>query len=82
MDLDNNAHSVFLLHYHLVLVKYRRWVFAEKEVAWWQTEHINSEYIPMMNRRFCLLRLLAVSEWCIIIGLIERSGSMRRTRQT
>ncbi|MBR6173064.1 MAG: IS200/IS605 family transposase, partial [Eubacterium sp.] len=24
MDLDNNAHSVFLLHYHLVLVvKYR-----------------------------------------------------------
>ena len=25
MDLDNNAHSVFLLHYHLVLVvKYRR----------------------------------------------------------
>ena len=28
MDLDNNAHSVFLLHYHLVLVvKYRRKVF-------------------------------------------------------
>ena len=28
MDLDNNAHSVFLLHYHLVLVtKYRRQVF-------------------------------------------------------
>ena len=28
MDLDNNAHSVFLLHYHLVLVvKYRRRVF-------------------------------------------------------
>jgi len=25
--------------------KYRRWVFEEKEVAWWQTEHINSEYI-------------------------------------
>ena len=33
---------------------------CEKEVAWWQTEHINSESIPMMNRRFCLLRLLAV----------------------
>lgn len=28
MDLDNNAHSVFLLHYHLVLVvKYRKQVF-------------------------------------------------------
>ena len=28
MKLDNNAHSVFLLHYHLVLViKYRRKVF-------------------------------------------------------
>ena len=28
MELDNNAHSVFLLHYHLVLVvKYRRKVF-------------------------------------------------------
>ena len=28
MELDNNAHSVFLLHYHLVLVvKYRRNVF-------------------------------------------------------
>ena len=28
MELDNNAHSVFLLHYHLVLVvKYRRRVF-------------------------------------------------------
>ena len=28
--MDNNAHSVFLLHYHLVLVtKYRRQVFNE-----------------------------------------------------
>ena len=28
MNLDNNAHSVFLLHYHLVLVvKYRRQFF-------------------------------------------------------
>jgi len=28
VDLDSNAHSVFLLHYHLVLVvKYRRKVF-------------------------------------------------------
>ena len=31
MELDNNAHSVFLLHYHLILVvKYRRKVFDEK----------------------------------------------------
>lgn len=30
MELDNNAHSVFLLHYHLILVvKYRRQVFDE-----------------------------------------------------
>ncbi len=30
MKLDSNAHSVFLLHYHLVLVvKYRRKVFDE-----------------------------------------------------
>ena len=30
MDLDNNAHSVFLLRYHLVLVvKYRRQVFDD-----------------------------------------------------
>ena len=30
MELDNNAHSVFLLYYHLVLVvKYRRKVFDE-----------------------------------------------------
>lgn len=30
MDLDTNAHSVFLLHYHLVLVvKYRRKVFDD-----------------------------------------------------
>lgn len=30
MELDNNNHSVFLLHYHLVLVvKYRRKVFSE-----------------------------------------------------
>ena len=30
MNLDNNAHSVFLLHYHLVLViKYRRQVFDQ-----------------------------------------------------
>ncbi len=28
VELDNNAHSVFLLHYHLILVvKYRRQVF-------------------------------------------------------
>ena len=31
MKLDNNAHSVFLLHYHLVLVvKYRRMVFNDE----------------------------------------------------
>lgn len=31
MQLDSNAHSVFLLHYHLVLVvKYRRKVFDDK----------------------------------------------------
>ena len=30
MNLDNNAHSVFLLHYYLVLVvKYRRQVFDD-----------------------------------------------------
>ena len=30
MELDNNAHSVFLVYYHLVLVvKYRRQVFDE-----------------------------------------------------
>ena len=30
MNLDNNAHSVFLLHYHRVLVvKYRRQVFDD-----------------------------------------------------
>ena len=29
MELDTNAHSVFSLHYHLiVVVKYRRQVFA------------------------------------------------------
>ena len=31
MELDNNAHSVFLMHYHLVLVvKYRRKVFDDR----------------------------------------------------
>ena len=30
----------------MIVFKYRRWGFEEKEVAWWQTEHINSEYIP------------------------------------
>ena len=30
MNLDNNNHSVFLLHYHLVLVvKYRRQAFDD-----------------------------------------------------
>ena len=30
MELDGNAHSVFLLHYHVVLVvKYRRKVFDD-----------------------------------------------------
>ena len=30
MELDSNAHSVFLLHYHLILVmKYRRKVFDD-----------------------------------------------------
>ena len=54
---------------------------TKKEVKKWQTEHINSEYIPMMSRKTCLPRLSAVSEWCIITGWIERSGSMKRTRQ-
>ena len=31
MKLDKNAHSVFLLHYHLILVvKYRRQVFTDE----------------------------------------------------
>ena len=30
MDLDNNAHSVFLLYYHLIMVvKYRRKVIDD-----------------------------------------------------
>ena len=30
LDLDNNAHSVFLLNYHLIMVvKYRKKVFDE-----------------------------------------------------
>ncbi len=34
MNLDNNAHSVFLLNYHLVLViKYRRKVFDDSEIS-------------------------------------------------
>ena len=33
---DNNAHSVFLLHYHLVLVvKYRRKVFCDINYSLW-----------------------------------------------
>ena len=47
MKLDNNAHSVFLMHYHLVLVvKYRRKVFDDhisdraKEIF----EYISSKY--------------------------------------
>ena len=47
MELDTNAHSVFLLHYHLVLVvKYRRKVFDElistraKEIF----EYISTKY--------------------------------------
>jgi len=31
MELDTNAHSVFSLHYHLILVvKYRRQVFTDE----------------------------------------------------
>ena len=31
MDLDNNAHSVFLLYYHLIMVvKYRRKVIDDR----------------------------------------------------
>ena len=47
MELDNNAHSVFLMHYHLVLVvKYRRKVFDDsisdrvKEIF----EYISTKY--------------------------------------
>ena len=30
-DMDNNAHSVFLLYYHLIMVtKYRRKVFDDR----------------------------------------------------
>ena len=45
-----------------------------------QKRNINSEYIPMMSRGFCLLKLSVVSEWYITIGLTEKSGSMRRTK--
>ena len=53
MELDNNTHSVFLLHDHLVLVvKYRRWFFDDaisgraKEIF----AHITPNYnIPLKN---------------------------------
>lgn len=42
-DLDNNAHSVFLLHYHLIMVvKYRRKVINDRISA--RAKHI-FEYI-------------------------------------
>ena len=47
MKLDSNAHSVFLLHYHLVLVvKYRRKVFDDtiSERAKEIFEHIAPNY--------------------------------------
>lgn len=47
MELDSNAHSVFLLYYHLVLVvKYRRKVFDDKvsERAKEIFEHIAPNY--------------------------------------
>ena len=47
MKLDSNAHSVFLLHYHLILVvKYRRKVFddAISERAREIFEYIASKY--------------------------------------
>ena len=50
--IKTSGSGVFYPFTHRVLVvKYRRQFFAEKEVAWWQTEHINSECIPMMNER-------------------------------
>ena len=43
-----------------------------KEVKQWQTRHINSECTRMTNRKFCLPKPLGVSDWYIIIGLIEK----------
>ena len=56
MELDNNAHSVFLMHYHLVLVvKYRRKVFDDhisdraKEIF----EYISPKYnITLQERNY------------------------------
>ena len=42
------------------------------DITEWQTEHINSEYIPMMSRGFCLLKLSVVSEWYITIERIKK----------
>lgn len=47
MDLDTNAHSVFSLHYHLILVvKYRRQVFTDEisNIAKEIFEYIASTY--------------------------------------
>ena len=44
----------------------------KRKWAMWQTKHINSEYIQMTSKKCCLPRLLAVSDWCITIGLTER----------
>ena len=57
VELDSNAHSVFLLHYHLILVvKYRRQVFdddvskrAKEHVHILFKAHPNSEISKFIN---------------------------------
>lgn len=45
MDLDNNNHSVFLLHYHLVLVvKYRRNVLSPSVSA-----HLKETFVRLLE---------------------------------
>ena len=58
MNLDNNAHSVFLLNYHLVLViKYRRKVFDDnissraKEIF----EYISPKYNRLCHNKWLIL---------------------------
>ena len=51
MELDNNAHSVFLLYYHLILViKYRKKILTDKDhVQILFRAHPNSEISKFIN---------------------------------
>ena len=78
LDLDSNAHSVFALHYHLIMTtKYRRRVFDDVISDRAKDIFILPDPITSLFKNGIMMSIIFISCSLLTLTLVLRNSSMR-----